>query len=104
MKLLVECENLNGYYSLEKTGFNSIKLLVESFKNGSILKLPLAKLPEAVEREIFMNYNTDKFHSVIHEEFAFDGIVHLFKDSQFLLLYGSKMGHIYHTPDVEYKL
>ena len=108
MKLLVECENLRGYYQLEKTGFNSVKILVDSFKSGEILKLKLEKLPEYAEKEIYEaasdRLDSSKFHSVVYEDMKFDGIIHLFKDSQYLLLYGSKMGHVYHKPDAEYKL
>lgn len=104
MKLLVECEKFSGYYQIEKTGFNSIKLLVEAFKEGTILTLPLTRVPETVERDLYTLFGTEKWHPLVHEEFEFDGIVHLFKDSQFLLLYGSKYGHIYHKPEVEYKL
>jgi hypothetical protein len=107
MKILLDCEALRGYYFIEKKGFGSVKNLVQSFKDGSFLVKNIPqKLPENIEKEVFLAKDLPflKQHTVIHEELQFDGIAYIYGESQYLMLYGSKLGHVYHYPDKKYNV
>lgn len=96
-----------GLYILETAGYKAHKRVVDSFINGSLLEMPLNKLPESVDREIFEARKTgdaNRLNQVIHEELRFDGVAHIYTEEQHLMLYGSKYGHVFHFPIVRYKL